>query len=319
MDNKSISIVVLTYNSDLLKILVTLESLLLQENIDREIIISDDGSVNFPVLEIETYFRERKFYQYTILSHKDNVGTVHNIYDALLHCNNMYVKLISPGDLICSKTALASWIDELQNQRFALSICDYYCYTVKNNNLEFKSLPVFPQTTKQNQLKYNCLIGNDLITGAAVLINKNIYLKYLAIALDKVKYCEDYVYRLMLQKDEEICIYNKPVVLYEHGSGISTGISEFWKKARNHDWEEINKLLYEYSGNSSFDSRMRFAMRQRNGNKRTGKIVLYIKTPSLICLKLKNKFFPRKSSQYYRDNFAYEVFENVQLYLNINQ
>ena len=47
MDKPQIAVEVLTYNSDLEKLKLTLNSILIQKNIDFEIIIADDVSKNF--------------------------------------------------------------------------------------------------------------------------------------------------------------------------------------------------------------------------------------------------------------------------------
>ena len=50
---ETVSVIVLTYNPDREKLFATLNSIIIQENIDIEIIVSDDGSMH-------TYFSDIK-------------------------------------------------------------------------------------------------------------------------------------------------------------------------------------------------------------------------------------------------------------------
>ena len=53
-----ISVLVLTYNSSLKKLFATLYSVLQQNEIDLEIVISDDGSEQIDQTAIENFFNE---------------------------------------------------------------------------------------------------------------------------------------------------------------------------------------------------------------------------------------------------------------------
>lgn len=57
-----ITVVVITYNPDYKKLFQTLYSIVIQKNIIFEIIVSDDGTIDFDKKGIEQWFIENNFF-----------------------------------------------------------------------------------------------------------------------------------------------------------------------------------------------------------------------------------------------------------------
>ena len=101
------SIIVLTYNSQLEKILQTLNSILNQHNLQKiEIVISDDGSKYNNFKEIETFFFEHAFKNYKLVPNEYNKGTVENFYAGAKVAAGRYIKAIGCGDLMFEKETI---------------------------------------------------------------------------------------------------------------------------------------------------------------------------------------------------------------------
>ena len=70
---KQISVVLITYNSKLKPIILTLDSIIRQQDIDFEVIVCDDGSKVQYEKELKDYFKSHDFTNYQLLLHKENL------------------------------------------------------------------------------------------------------------------------------------------------------------------------------------------------------------------------------------------------------
>ena len=86
-----VSVVVVTFNPSWEKLRITLLSILFQKNINMEIIISDDCSVNNYFEEVRELFAKNSFSNYYLISHIENQGTVNNLLDAVQQCKGRYI------------------------------------------------------------------------------------------------------------------------------------------------------------------------------------------------------------------------------------
>ena len=102
-----VTIIIATFRPDIRKTLFTLKGCLIQENIDIEIIISDDGS-EYSFSEVwKDFFYKNGFEEYTIIENKTNIGTVRNFLNAAGEARGRYIFCTSPGDVLYDKNALA--------------------------------------------------------------------------------------------------------------------------------------------------------------------------------------------------------------------
>lgn len=245
MEGYEVSVLILTYHSDYIKLIYTINSILAQEYVKIQIVISDDGSEYLYKNELEEYFKEKNFTDYIICPPHENTGTVKNFIRGLEYCEGVYVKPISPGDFIYQKNTIREWVDFLVMNNAVLSFGETIYYRYENGFVPVV-VKAHPQITKfkcKEDLKYNYLVYNDICVGATTLVKRENLKKYLKELEDKVVYAEDHVYRLMIYCNEEVVYFDFPTVLYEFQSGISTSKNVFWENKLYEDWKNANKIL----------------------------------------------------------------------------
>ena len=97
---KTISAVVITYK-EFSYVYETLDSIFAQDYPAIEIVLTDDGSPNFPEEELRTYIESHKGENIVgyVLAHSDeNVGTVKNINNGIRRASGDFIKIIAGDD-----------------------------------------------------------------------------------------------------------------------------------------------------------------------------------------------------------------------------
>ena len=101
-----ISVIVAVYNAQWNKLKRTLLSILMQEGVEFEIILADDGSkVKFRE-ETLAMFAQYGFSRYKFSDMEQNGGTCLNVLTALGMAHAPFIKVISPGDLLYQRETL---------------------------------------------------------------------------------------------------------------------------------------------------------------------------------------------------------------------
>ncbi len=126
---KLISVLVLTYNQfHYLKRL--LDTIINQTYPEIEIVVCDDGSVDFDAEAIERYILENKrknIINYKILHSENNQGTVKNINNGIRSSSGQYIKIIAGDDLYPSERVFENQIALFDNENYMLvtgKVCD---------------------------------------------------------------------------------------------------------------------------------------------------------------------------------------------------
>lgn len=251
------SVIVLTYNPNVEKVISTLKSIVTQDYDDYEIVISDDGSENNHFEEIKKYFEKKKFDRYKLVSHEKNQGTVKNIISALEHADGELIKAFGPGDLLYSPNTLRE-LDDF----FVTNDCEgcfgmlrgYYRDQDKNIHFKYFEHPfdiaVYRSEAKhgenekltQRMIK-NLVLYSDNASGASTTFRKSYYLHYLKEIEDTVKYQEDIFQVLAALEGRNIRIFDRYVVYYEMGDGVSTGASSKFQELLRQDVDNFYRML----------------------------------------------------------------------------
>lgn len=242
-----VSVIVATYSPDETKLKDTINSILLQKNIEFEIIIADDGSKDNKFSELKEIFINENI---KFIENKLNQGTVKNLYSGLLHASGKWVKFISPGDMLFGTNSLRSWVDNMILNDTKISYSDAIYYA-RDNEGNWNAVKMYanPQRPKRlgfkdsNIPKQEYLINDDICLGAAIMSERVITTKYIELILNKVTYAEDNIYRIMLYDGERISYNEAPTMLYEVGTGISTSGDNKWSELIKKDWNETNKII----------------------------------------------------------------------------
>ena len=250
-NNYDISFVVLTYKPVFEKLKATLNSLISQKDINFQIVISDDGSADNKFNRVKKYFSDNNFYNYKLIDHKKNQGTVSNFYDALMECSASRVKLISPGDEIIGDNTIRKWIDSMVLSRRCWSfskVSNYYCKDGKKVFVDTNHNPLdiaYYRNDKMSTARFNYIVFSDNVNGASVICDKELYVKYVKKLIGQVIFCEDLVYYLFML--DNICPYyfDCSAIAYECDSGISNSNNEEWNLRLKKDKDCIYRLLLE--------------------------------------------------------------------------
>ena len=246
------SLIILTYNSDYEKIILTIKSILKQDLPEYEIIISDDGSQIDYFEELRGFFTKKNFNNYKLIKNEHNLGTVNNLLKAIKQSKGKYVKGLAPADLLYNNDSLSKMYNYLtiNNSKFAFGRMKSY-YIDKKSILhmhEFvapKNLKEYKKNSK-NRIKIlrNLLLYKDWISGITLFFERDYVIEYLTClsSESKVKYCEDLIPVLILLNNGDIDFYNQCIVWYEYGYGISTDNNKESSKLLRKDHE--NFLMY---------------------------------------------------------------------------
>ena len=246
--NYQISIVIPTYNPNTTKLLYTLMSVVEQKRINFEIIISDDGSQEFPEQEIVNLFSKVDFKDYIVHRNTGNKGTVLNIASAFLLAKGEFIACISPGDMFYDNLTLERFY--LFASENDLEICfgnavHYYCLgdaaVVKESNI--------PRTPKL----YNCksrIVKEVLSHLRSNSINGTTYLRKRDSAIQVInwvskysKYVEDTTgLRYYLAANKKIKYLPVNYTWYERG-GVSNSNNDRWKTILEQDIEITYRAL----------------------------------------------------------------------------
>ena len=247
LKNIECSVVVCTYKPIWEKLRLTLKSILMQEDCNFRIVVTDDGSEENYFTKIKDYLDKHGFYNYELIASPQNHGTVRNIKQGMNACEGDYVKMISPGDFLHGKAVLRKWIDFMNKHNDCImSFCDAIYYHIENGNIIATKEYAHPQWAdvfKEGTPVLEYIIYGDTCSGAATMLRRDDWIRYLDMMVDKVIYTEDVAYRIMLSCGEKIAHIPEKFLLYEYGTGISTNGSEKWAERISRDFIASDDII----------------------------------------------------------------------------
>ncbi|MDO4988749.1 MAG: glycosyltransferase family 2 protein [Synergistes sp.] len=252
MKLKSVSVLICTYNPIEEKLAKTLDSVLMQKDVDLQVVISDDGSENNLFGFAKEYFKTHNFSNYKLVAFAENNGTTKNVIQGLEVCVGNYVKAISPGDCLAGSHCLSDWTEHLHASGKKWSFGDIICYTpLPDGSMEICVHSAHPQTTKcysaknDRMCRWNYVVFNDITNGASTICETQFLMSYVKKLAGKVIYAEDNSYRLMMFDGFVADYYPQPVIFYEYGSGISTLGDLKWKDRLRDDWYSADDIMFK--------------------------------------------------------------------------
>lgn len=250
-----VSVILASYNPDFSKMKKTIKSVVSQKGLKIQLIICDDGSDNNYFPETEKYLSDLDFKDYKLVSSQHNNGTVINFNNGLQVADGEYIKGISPGDYLYEDDGLEKWISFMRNNKLSLSFghAVFYHYEdgVPKPVLRHRDSPAIPtiynienDTALSKKIqKIDWLICRDSILGCLILAKRELCEQYITEIIYKLKYAEDYMFRLMLLDGIKMAHYNAPVLYYEYGEGVSNSSKEKWMKFLYNDEVAFSDIL----------------------------------------------------------------------------
>ena len=258
MKKSEVSIVILSYNPVIEKLINTIKSAIIQKNIDFEIVVADDGSKDdFKEIIVE-FFRDNNFYDYKLVFNKTNNGTVKNAISGLKVASGEYVYLVSQGDFIFDEYAMSDYYSFAKKVNAKVCFGDYVGYSV-SSGLKIHNDTLFPPITsvyekKQKYYKTSFFLGGNIL-GASYFRERNFALKSFEHISKYSIYTEDgtsTAYALV--NNIEVFYYPRKIVWYEVDSGV-TSSGNVWQKRINSDIHNTYKsLLKEHPNDRLLDA-----------------------------------------------------------------
>ena len=249
-DRFEVSVCVITYRSDPLKLRRTLVSVLRQMGCSFEAIVADDGTEDFARSEIEAFFASVGFTSYKILQAPENQGVVRNVYRAFSHAQGKYIKNISPGDCLYSDHVLADMV-RFMEAGGRLAAFGRACYYQEEGG-RYKVLDEMHPRSMQPYERGDFaaarkahLLCQDYAIGAAFMARREILMQYTEYMLGRVVHLEDRAYTLMVADGIDIDFWNHNLIWYEYGSGISTSGDRRWQEQVIKDNQACFALIAE--------------------------------------------------------------------------
>lgn len=127
----------------------TLDTILSQNYRNIEILISDDGSEQFPESEIMIWAKKHAKIKIQIRRNRANLGTVAHANLAASYCTGEYIKFLPPGDGFCSSNALEKLVREAKKKNALILTSPSLVYFKDYENIRFE----FPSKHRIKKLK----------------------------------------------------------------------------------------------------------------------------------------------------------------------
>ena len=303
-----VSIIVCTYNSKWEKLRRTLLMALNQKNVAFEIVISDDGSAVFNRNKVIQLLESNEFHDYTIIQNEENVGTVRNSLTALKQAAGEYSFLTSPGDMLYDDTVLADFYKYAKENRLKILFgrAAYYSYEEKLRIHKILNSPdrlwVYKNKVPSVFQKYNIFNGSKIV-GATFFRETKTAIQYFEQILPFTVYVEDATSALLMAiNNERITFFDRYIVWYEYGTGISTAKNEKWNQIIRNEINNVSDYIF-----SQYDNDRVVAYLRDKGRRKRYQI-LY-KYPDLILMNLIIKVSRKKMTG--GDSKQFEIIENM--------
>lgn len=180
MHTSLISVVVLTYeNAD--KIYRTLDSVLMQDYPNLELIISDDASETFPKGQIEAYL-SGKTKRFRVRQSETNLGTVAHCNAVAVETSGSFIKFLASGDGFSQSTSLRELMEFAQRNpespvvTSASRVCNEDFSTVYYDFPSSRRVKILNNTSPEKL--YNILVFSNIVSSVGALFQREFFTRY---------------------------------------------------------------------------------------------------------------------------------------------
>lgn len=182
MEKEKVTCIILSYNN-IEFIYEAINSVLLQDYMNIELIISDDGSTNFNVDEIKNYVNKNKgknIEKLIVNKNIVNIGTVKNFNNAIKKSTGKYIFPLAADDKFVSKKVFSLLVDAFKKTKALVITCKsiYNSKTNFNNKIvqEYKNINAIKNLSKDQLFKM--LSKENFISGSVTYFDKTLFEKY---------------------------------------------------------------------------------------------------------------------------------------------
>lgn len=293
-----VSVVVLTYNSQIEQLEATLKSIICQKDVMYELIISDDGSNDLSLQQIKECIKAYPEVGLLITSAR-NTGTVSNTNRGITPAKGRYTKLLSPGDYFTDEFALKKWVEFNDNNGIAISFCNYIPYTLKDELVDERVLlhPInvecFKTTGNIHSKIINRIVFHDYPIGATLLFETGLLKKYIERMEHIIIYCEDECLSWMILDGKDVLFFPDVTIAYEYGGGVSTNGDKKWNARIERDIVELRKEILRQEGHK-IGLRMNLFLRAFIHKGGVPRYIRFILFPEAFLIWIKRKMRRKK-------------------------
>lgn len=245
-----VSVLLLTYNSDPAQMRRALTAIASQKEVSLEVIISDDGSAKKDFAFLPDFMDQAGITQWKLLEHPHNRGTVYSCLSAAEAATGEYAFLTSPGDFLFDTYVLRDFYRFAQEHDSALCFGNAIYYTCEGGSPESSAQfgqPPRPQhyaLDTPSSHKKTAFFSGDWVVGACYFRRLPQLRESLEAIAGKIVYTEDTPTTMFLMaQGHPLCYYDRNMVWYEHGTGISTSGSSKWDRLVREDLHSGYRLL----------------------------------------------------------------------------
>lgn len=253
-----VTVLVITYNSDLYKTCLTLQSVIEQKFDEFEIVISDDGSKENHFPELRNFLEEKEFTNYKLVANEKNRGTVQNLLSGLQHTEGKYVKFISAGDALYEENTLQKSFDFMEKNQCACCFGLLQGYRTDELGIlqKIKYFHPFDLTAYRRKdtkrIVKNLVLYSDNVCGASIFYEKEFALEYMNRIQKEVLYEEDIFQVLAAVDDRPLLLYDDYMIWYEIGTGMTTSKHSSFEKLIREDVDRFYRQLYRQYGDNQY-------------------------------------------------------------------
>ncbi len=306
-----VSVIVLTYYPDADKLYQTLAAAAMQKDTSFEIIVSDDGSHSPLMSQLPTVLAELGIRDYQIIENPENAGTVKNCLGAIRAARGEYVFLTSPGDYLFDNHVLADFYRFAKDNRAKLSF---------GNAVYYRQAQAVPVITRSHTGPYcpemyrfdgvtaeakTHFFGNNWVIGASYFREREAALRYFEAICDYSVYVEDNTSTAFALADGvPLCYFDRNIVWYEDGTGVSTGANDKWKARIAADVDRCYTALKALHPDDPY---VDYAVTERHISHRRKRVLRQISRHPVIFLRIQagKRLKKRKSVGYRAEDTAF--------------
>lgn len=134
--NRTVSVVVLTYNSSAY-VIETLDSIKAQDYPCIELVVSDDGSNDDTYEKVKQWIEANKtyFYNTIIVRSYKNMGTSHNYNQGVANSNGEFIKTIDGDDCLNGTHSISEYVEFMEGNSHHICISDVELFTADDMDL----------------------------------------------------------------------------------------------------------------------------------------------------------------------------------------
>lgn len=284
---------VLTYNR-FDHIYINIDSILHQTYGNIEIVVADDGSANFPKVEIEEYVNQHKgpnISRVVILANERNVGTVRNLNNAILHSKgDVYIPL-SQDDDFYSDDVVEKIMRRYVEHSFNVLVTSRCGVNLKGDFIRYwphlKARPIIEKMSVAEMFKAYAESRYSGMASGSVMIVSADFIKSFGLFDERYRLWEDgpFFYNCLRQGYPIDTAYDIISIRYEQTEGISNNPNQMMKDDIQLYLDTDFKLGYDGFGRMH-RRYMDYFYEKRNNDHWLYRLFLYVKYADVCMMKL---------------------------------